>query len=135
MCHSVEIRFKKVRLRSNFDFGVEGNFCVEQARDRAAGLGVLGRHPEAVGADSIVTTLYTVNGVAVTLIDRSSTRDEAKRDTSMGFTDQVAAKSRIAAPLNSITWSDSSGRTRTLRGAVPQSELERVKSMLFGAMP
>ena len=96
---------------------------------------LVSRHSEAVGADSIVTTLYTVNGVAVTLIDRSSTRDEAKRDTSMGFTDQVAAKSRIAAPLNSITWSDSAGRTHTLRGALSSADLERIKAQLFGATP
>jgi Putative zinc-finger len=87
------------------------------------------------GADTIVTTVYTVRGESVTLIERPSARDEVRRATDASFSDQVTAKARDAAPVNSITWSDSAGRTRTLRGAMSQAELQRVKRALFGPTP
>jgi hypothetical protein len=40
-----------------------------------------------------------------------------------------------ASAMNSISWSDSTGRTRTLRGAMSQAELQRVKQALFGPTP
>jgi hypothetical protein len=40
-----------------------------------------------------------------------------------------------AGKINSITWTDSAGRIRTLRGQVPTQELERLKRGLFGPTP
>jgi len=96
---------------------------------------LVSRRAEAAGADSVVTTVYTVGEGSVTLIERPSAHDEAKRDAHIGFTDQLAARSRAGVQINSLTWSDSTGRTRTLRGAVSQAELERIKAALFGATP
>lgn len=86
------------------------------------------------GTDSTVTTIYTVHGVRVALIERASRADLQRAETS--FSDAMMAKARVAAPAeNSITWSDSTGRTRTLRGAISRAELERLKARLFGATP
>ena len=93
------------------------------------------RSSAVAGADTTVTTVYTVRGESVTLIERPSARDEVRRATDASFSDQVTAKARDAAPVNSITWSDSTGRTRTLRGAMSQAELQRVKRALFGPTP
>ena len=76
--------------------------------------------------DTVVTTTYAVRGGTVTLIERSATQDTLQRQM---------AKARDDTHINSITWSDSSGRMRTLRGAVPPDELERVRTALFGATP
>lgn len=78
------------------------------------------------GADTVVTTVYAVHGDTVTLIDRSSARPQPS---------QQLAKAREDSRINSITWSDSAGRTRTLRGTVSREELERVRTALFGATP
>lgn len=95
---------------------------------------VVSRDSATRGADTTVTTIYDVRGVRVTLTDRTS-RVELKRSTT-SFSDALMAKARASAPAeNSITWSDSTGRTRTLRGALPQAELERLKARLFGATP
>ena len=93
------------------------------------------RNSDVEGADTTVTTVYTVRGESVTLIDRPSAHDEVRRETGASFSDQVTARARDAAPVNSITWSDSTGRTRTLRGAMSQAELQRVKRALFGPTP
>lgn len=88
----------------------------------------------AMDSDSTVTTIYTVHGVRVALIERASRADLQRAETS--FSDALMAKARVPAPAeNSITWSDSTGRTRTLRGAISQAELERLKARLFGATP
>jgi hypothetical protein len=77
-----------------------------------------------------------VSGGSVTLIEQSPAADAISRQKeSANFSDQVMAKARDDARINSITWSDSSGRTRTLRGAVSHEELERVRAALFGPKP
>ena len=93
------------------------------------------RSADVAGADTIVTTVYSVRGELVTLIDRTSARREARRDSAPIFSDQVIAKARDEKLVNTITWSDSTGLTRTLRGAVSQAELQRVKQALFGPTP
>ena len=74
----------------------------------------------------MVTTVYAVHGDTVTLIDRSSARPQPS---------QQLAKAREDSRINSITWSDPAGHTRTLRGEVSREELERVRTALFGATP
>jgi hypothetical protein len=97
---------------------------------------LVSRTTSSAGRDTIVTTMYSVHGVPVSLIDRSAGRDEIRRQEHFTYSDQPAAKARDAAPrINSLTWSDSTGRTRTLRGAVSQAELEQLKAALFGATP
>ena len=96
---------------------------------------VLSRATATDGADTTVTTIYQVRGVRVSLVDRPSTV-ELRQPVRSGFSDAVMAKARAQVPAeNSITWGDSTGRTRTLRGAMPQAELERLKAELFGATP
>jgi hypothetical protein len=85
--------------------------------------------------DTVVTTVYAVSDGTVTLIERSSARDELRRARNSSFSDQVMAKARESTPVNSISWSDSSGHTRTLRGALAREELERVRAALFGPTP
>lgn len=85
--------------------------------------------------DTVVTTVYNVRGVPVTLTDRSTARDELRRVANSSLRDQVMAKAREDAPANSITWSDSTGRTRTLRGALTSAELVALRRKLFGATP
>jgi hypothetical protein len=97
---------------------------------------LVSRSTSSAGGDTIVTTVYSVHGVPVSLIDRSSGRDEIRRQEHFSYSDQPAAKSRDVAPrINSLTWSDSAGRTRTLRGAVSPAELEQLKAALFGPTP
>jgi hypothetical protein len=72
--------------------------------------------------------------VRVTLTDRRS-RVEIQRSAT-NFSDALIANTRASVPAeNSISWSDSTGRSRTLRGAMSQAELERLKAQLFGATP
>jgi len=95
---------------------------------------VVSRDSVTRGADTTVTTIYDVRGVRVTLTDRTS-RVELQRSAT-NFSDAVMSKARASAPTeNSITWSDSTGRKRTLRGAMSRAELERLKVRLFGATP
>ncbi len=97
---------------------------------------LLSRSSSANAGDTVVTTIYAVRDGTVTLIERSSTRDALRRPKqSADFSDQVMAKARDDARINSITWSDSSGRTRTLRGAVSRDALERIRTALFGPTP
>lgn len=99
-------------------------------------LQLVSRTTSSAGGDTIVTTVYSVHGVPVSLIDRTAGHVEIRRQEHFTYSDQPAAKARDAAPLiNSLTWSDSTGRTRTLRGAVSQAELEQLKAALFGAKP
>ena len=86
--------------------------------------------------DTVVTTTYAVSNGTVTLIERSVATDVLRRQKgNAGFSDQVMAKARDDTRINSITWSDSAGRVRTLRGEVPRAELERIRTALFGPKP
>jgi hypothetical protein len=97
---------------------------------------LLSRSSSVNAGDTVVTTIYAVRDGTVTLIERSSARDAVRRQKrSADFSDQVMAKARDDARVNSITWSDSSGRTRTLRGAVSRDDLERIRTALFGSTP
>ncbi|HEY2895868.1 MAG TPA: carboxypeptidase-like regulatory domain-containing protein [Gemmatimonadaceae bacterium] len=98
---------------------------------------VVSRSTSTESGDSVLTTVYAVTNGTVTLIERSSARDALRRQKpDAGFSDQLMAKAREDdARINSITWSDSSGRTRTLRGAIPREDLERIRTALFGATP
>ena len=97
---------------------------------------IVSRSTSTKSGDSVVTTIYAVSGGTVTLIERPPAADASSRQkASANFSDQVMAKARDDARINSITWSDSSGRMRTLRGAVPREELERVRTTLFGPTP
>jgi hypothetical protein len=97
------------------------------------------RDTVATGADTTITSIYSVNGVLVSLVDRPSLKALQRAPSvsgKSGFSDAVMAKARAQAPPeNSITWSDSTGRTRTLRGAMSHEALERLKARLFGATP
>jgi hypothetical protein len=83
-----------------------------------------------------VTTIYAVSDGTVTLIEHAAARDALRgRKRSADFSDQVMAKAREDTRINSITWSDSSGHLRTLRGAVTPDALERIRTALFGPTP
>jgi len=108
---------------------------VESSNDANARPRVVSRSAVAAGTDSIVTTIYDVRGVRVSLIERPQAV-ELSQPVKSGFNDAVMAKARATAPVeHSITWSDSTGRTRTMRGAMTEAELERLKAELFGATP
>jgi hypothetical protein len=97
---------------------------------------IVSRNASTESGDSVVTTIYAVSNGSVTLIERSVASDALRRQKgSAGFSDQVMAKARDDTRINSITWSDSAGRMRTLRGAVPREELERIRIALFGPKP
>jgi hypothetical protein len=96
---------------------------------------LLSKNTSNEAGDTVVTTVYAVSDGTVTLIERSSARDQSRRARNSSFSDQVMAKARESTPVNSITWSDSSGRTRTLRGAMTQAQLERIRAALFGPTP
>jgi hypothetical protein len=97
---------------------------------------LLSRSSSTEAGDTVVTTIYAVRDGTVTLVERTSVRDEIRRQQrNSSFSDQVMAKAREDTRINSITWSDSSGHTRTLRGAVPREELERIRTALFGPTP
>jgi anti-sigma factor RsiW len=97
---------------------------------------VVSRDTSTQSGDSVVTTIYAVSNGTVTLIERSSGADETRRQRqSANFSDQVMSKARDDARINSITWSDSSGHMRTLRGAVSREALERIRTALFGPKP
>jgi len=86
--------------------------------------------------DTVVTTVYRVSGAMVTLVDWSRTPSETTRVHIRGSVSQPSTKTLdTARQVNSITWSDSSGHTRMLRGAVSREQLERVRVALFGATP
>jgi hypothetical protein len=96
---------------------------------------LLSRNTSNEAGDTVVTTVYAVRDGTVTLIERSTARDESRRARNSSFSDQVMSKARESTPINSISWSDSTGRTRTLRGAMTQAQLERIRAALFGATP
>lgn len=86
--------------------------------------------------DTVVTTIYKVGAATVTLVDWSRAPGPPARIHIRGSAAQPSAKSLEPVPLvDSITWSDSSGHTRLLRGAVSREELERIRAALFGATP
>jgi len=97
---------------------------------------VISKNRSTESGDTVVTTIYAVSDGTVTLIEHSAARDALRgRKRSADFSDQVMAKAREDTRINSITWSDSSGHLRTLRGAVPPNALERIRTALFGATP
>jgi hypothetical protein len=99
---------------------------------------VVSRSTTKENGDTVVTTVYSVNGVPVSLIDESSSSRTAlqflRSKTSLANQPMTVARDSASA-MNSITWSDSTGRTRTLRGAMTQAELQRLKRALFGPTP
>jgi hypothetical protein len=97
---------------------------------------LLSRNTIHTDGDTVVTTVYSVRGVSVSLIDRSRARDEAGRLQVRGAVSEMSAKSRAAAAaVNSISWSDSSGHTRTLRGPLSRDQLEQLKKTFFAPTP
>src|SRR5256885_8664580 len=96
---------------------------------------LVSRSTRTDAGDTVVTMIYAVRDGSITLIDRSPARDEARRDKASEELSGQMAKAREDTRVNSITWSDSSGRTHTLRGAVPRDELERIRVALFGSKP
>jgi SH3-like domain-containing protein len=97
---------------------------------------VVSRSTTTENGDTVVTTVYSVNGVPVSLIDESTSRNLRQPEAKVGVANQPMAMARdTALEAHSITWSDSTGRTRTLRGAMSQAELERVRRALFGPTP
>jgi anti-sigma factor RsiW len=97
---------------------------------------IVTRDTSTESGDTVVTTIYAVRNGTVTLIERSSASDALSRQKgNAGFSNQVMAKARADTRINSLTWSDSTGRTRTLRGAVPREDLERIRTALFGPKP
>jgi hypothetical protein len=97
---------------------------------------LLSRNTLHVGGDTVVTTIYTVRGVSVSLIDHSAPHDESRRPQIRGAVSEMSAESRnAAAAVKSISWSDSTGHTHVLRGPLTQEQLEQLKKALFGATP
>lgn len=97
---------------------------------------VLSRNTIHAGGDTVVTTIYNVRGVSVSLVDHSRARDEARRLQLRDAVSEMPAKSqKAAAAVNSISWSDSTGHTRTLRGPLTTEQLTQLKNALFGATP
>jgi len=102
---------------------------------------LLSRKTTHVDGDTVVTTVYSVRGVHVSLIDHSSVRDEAGRVQQKSAANEMSAQSSYApaamnrASVNSISWSDSTGHTRTLRGPLTSEQLAQLKKTLFGATP
>jgi len=87
------------------------------------------------GEDTVVTTVYAVHDGTVTLIERTSADALRRQKGNADFSDQLIAKAREDTRINSLTWSDSAGHTRTLRGAVSREDLERIRTALFGPTP
>ena len=97
---------------------------------------LLSRNTMHVEGDTVVTSVYSVRGVSVSLIDHSSARGEEGRLQLKSAMNQMPAKSRAAAAaVNSITWSDSIGHMHTLRGPLSPDQLEQLRHTLFPATP
>jgi len=97
---------------------------------------LLSRNTIDAAGDTVVTTIYSVRGVSVSLTDHSRARDEAGRLQLRNSVSEMSAKSRkAAAAVNTITWSDSTGHTHTLRGPLTTEQLTQLKNTLFPATP
>jgi hypothetical protein len=97
---------------------------------------ILSRKKRYADGDTVVTTIYSVRGVSVSLIDHSLSRDDAQVPKLRDAVNEMSAKSRAAAAaVNSISWSDSTGHTRTLRGPLSLDDLQSLKRALFGTTP
>ena len=103
------------------------------AADSAAPQLVSRKTSSYADGDTVVTTVYRVSGATVTLIDRS--RAPARIHIRGSASQPSANALDTVRQVDSITWSDSSGHTRTLRGAVSREQLERIRIALFGATP
>ena len=111
-----------------------GNIAKAKSSDSSAPQ-IVSRTATRSGADSVVTTIYDVHGVRVALTERltASTLQGSVRSS---YRDQLMSRADAPMPVeHSITWSDSAGRTRTLRGAMTEAELARLKAELFGVTP
>jgi hypothetical protein len=97
---------------------------------------LISRNRVYAGDDTVVTTVYSIHGVSVSLVDHSAPQDESRRIQVRGAVSEMPAKSHAAAAaVKSISWSDSTGHTRTLRGPLTTEQLEQLKKALFGATP
>ena len=97
---------------------------------------LLSRNTVYADGDTVVTTIYSVRGVSVSLSDHSRARDEAGRLKFRSAVSEMSDKSRkAAAAVNSISWSDSSGHTRTLRGPLTAEQLTQLKNTFFAPTP
>lgn len=97
---------------------------------------LLSRNMIYAADDTVVTTIYSVRGVSVSLVDHSRARDEANRLQLRDAVSEMPAKSRkAAAAVNGISWSDSTGHTRTLRGPLTIEQLTQLKNTLFAPTP
>ena len=110
--------------------------ALDSATADSAAPRLLSRNTIHIGGDTVVTAIYSVRGVSVSLIDHSRARDEAGRLQLRGAVNEMSAKSRAAAAaVNSISWSDSTGHTRTLRGPLTTEQLTQLKNTLFAPTP
>ncbi len=97
--------------------------------------GIVSRTSAVVSGEPVEITTYRVGGENITLVDRLRP-DTTKRALDKKVRSPLErVQGKTTAATNSITWTDSAGRIRTLRGAVSQDELERLKEQLFGATP
>jgi hypothetical protein len=97
---------------------------------------LLSRNTIHTDSDTVVTTIYSVRGVSVSLVEHSRARDEAGRLQLRSSVSEMSEKSRkAAAAVNSISWSDSTGHTRTLRGPLTTEQLTQLKNTLFAPTP
>ena len=97
---------------------------------------LLSRNTIHAAGDTVVTTIYSVHGVSVSLTDHSRARDEALRLQVRGAVSEMPAKSqKAAAAVNTISWTDSTGHTRTLRGPLTTEQLTQLRNTLFAPTP
>lgn len=96
---------------------------------------VVSRRTSTARGDTAVTTVYDVQGVVVTLIDRSAPPTDLRGATMNDIAPRARLQAQKASAINSITWSDSTGHLRTLRGPTSLAELGRVRALLFGPTP
>ncbi|MDQ2929483.1 MAG: zf-HC2 domain-containing protein [Gemmatimonadota bacterium] len=93
---------------------------------------VVSRRTSSTRGDTVVVTTYNVRGLEVVLIDETAPHVDLGNDAG-----NVVPRAWLknAAAINTISWSDSTGHLRTLRGQTSVAELGRVKALLFGATP
>lgn len=93
---------------------------------------IVSRRTSSTRGDTVVVTTYNVRGLEVVLIDETAPHVDLENDAG-----NVVPRAWLknAAAINTISWSDSTGHLRTLRGQTSVAELGRVKALLFGATP
>ena len=91
---------------------------------------------ERANGDSVVTTIFNVHAVHITLVDKPYSHDEVRRVGKVKFGEEARTHSRDSMSLaNSITWISAKGRLLTLSGTVMTANLEQLKSALIAATP